>query len=104
MKDNRLRLTKKRSRIYHTQAITDADYTVGIALLANTPAQTETQLYSLERPASGIGLPVNIDKTEYMWFNQRGDFSTLKCGHLKLVDKFPCLGSSLTSTNQDINT
>ena len=39
------------------------------ALLANTPAQTESLLHSLERAAGGIGFYINVDKTEYMCFN-----------------------------------
>ena len=66
MKDNGFKLTKERSKRYPTQTITDTDYTEDIALLANTPAQAETLLHSLERPAAGIGLSVNADKTEYM--------------------------------------
>ena len=73
MKENGFKLTKKRSKKYPTQTITDADYADGIALLANTPAQAETLLHSLERAAGGIGLHVSAHKTEYMCFNQRGD-------------------------------
>ena len=65
----------------------NVDYTDDLALLANTPARAETLLYSLERAAAGIGLLVNVDKTEYMCFNQKGDISTLSSS-LKLVDKF----------------
>ena len=36
--------------------------------------------------------------------HQRGDISTLKDGPLKLVDKFPYLGRSVSSTEKDINT
>ena len=43
-------------------------------------------------------------KTEYMCFNQIGDISTLKSGFLKLVDKVTYLGSSVSSTENDINT
>ena len=39
-----------------------------------------------------------------MCFNQRGDISTLKSGPLKLVDKFTYLGSSVSSTEKDMNT
>ena len=74
------------------------------ALLANTSAQAETLLHSLERAADGIGLHVNADKTEYSGINQRGDISILKSGHLKLVVKFTYLGSSVSSTENDINT
>ena len=42
--------------------------------------------------------------TEYMNFNQKGDISTLKDRLLKLVDKFTYLGSSVSSTEKDINT
>ena len=76
------------------KTITDADYANDIALLANTPAQAETLLHSLERAAGGIGLHVNAHKTECMWFNQRQDISTLKGGPLKLVDKFTYLRSN----------
>ena len=77
MKDNGFKLTKKRTRRYSAQTITDADYANDIALLANTPAQARTLLHSLGRAAAGIGLHVNAHKTEYMRFNQRGDISTL---------------------------
>ena len=64
IKENGFKLTKERSRIYPAKTITDADYADDIALLANTPAQAETLLHSLERTAAGIGLHVNADKTE----------------------------------------
>ena len=73
-------------------------------LLTNSPAQTESLLHSLEQAASDIVLRDNADKTEYMCFNQRGDISTLMCDLLKLVDKFTYLGSSVSSTETDINT
>ena len=72
--------------------------------LANTLARAKTLLYSLERAAAGIGLHVNQHKTEYMYFNQRGDISTLNSSSLKLVDKFTYQGSSVSSTETDINT
>ena len=39
-----------------------------------------------------------------MYFNQTGDISTLDGTSLKLVDKFTYLGSSVTSTEKDIDT
>ena len=75
-----------------------------IALLANTPNQAETRLHSLEGAAAGIGLHVNAHKTEYMCYNQTGDISTLDGTSLKLVDKFTYLGSSVSSTEKDIDT
>ena len=45
IKDNGFKLTNERSRRYPTQTITVADYADDMALLANTPAQTETQLH-----------------------------------------------------------
>ena len=95
---------KKRSRSYPAKTITDADLADDIAILANTPNQAETLLYSLERAAAGIGLHVNAHKTEYMCFNQAGDISTLDRTSLKLVDKFTYLGSSVSSTEKDIDT
>ena len=103
MKENGLKLAKDRSRRYPAQIITDVDYAVDIAYMVNTPTQAESLLYSLQRAAGGIGLDVNAKKTEYMCFNQTGDISTLKVGPLKLVDKFTYLGSSVSSTEKDIN-
>ncbi len=56
MKDNGFKLAKEKSRRYAAQTVTDVDYTDDIALLANTPAQAETLLHSLEQAAAGIGL------------------------------------------------
>ena len=104
IKENGFELTKKRSRRYPTKAITDADYADGIAILAKTPNLAETLLHTLERADAGIGLHVNAHKTEYMCFNQTGDISTLDGTSLKLVDKFTYLGSSVSSTEKDIDT
>ena len=81
------------SRRYPTKTITDADYADDIAIEANTLNQAETLLHSLERATAGIGLHANAHKTEYMFFNQAGDISTLDGTSLKLVDKFTYLGS-----------
>ena len=74
------------------------------AILVNTPNQAETLLHSLERATAGIRLHVNAHKTEYMCFNQAGVISTLDGTSLKLVDKFTYRGSSVSSTEKDIDT
>ena len=117
MKDNGFKLTKEKSRRYPAHTITDVGYANDIALLAYTTTQAddiallaykttqaETILHSLERAAAGTGLHVNGHKTEYMCSNQRSDISTLNGSSLKLVDKFTYLGSSVSSTEKDINT
>ena len=81
-----------------------ADYADDIAILANTPNQAETLPHSLKWAAAGIGLHVNAHKTEYMYYNQRGEISTLDGTSLKLGDKFTYLGSSVSSTEKDIDT
>ena len=101
IRENGFELTKKRSRRYPAKTINDADYA---AILANTPDQAKTLLHSLERAAAGIGLYVNAHKAKYMCYNQTGDISTLDGTPLKLVDKFTYLGSSVASTEKDINT
>ena len=103
IKENIFKLTKERSRSYPAKTITDADYADDIALLANAPAEAETLLHSLERAAEGIGLHVNAHKTGYMCFNQTDDIFTLNDSSLKLVDKFTCLGSNVSPTENDIN-
>ena len=104
IKENGFELTKKSSRRYPTTTITDADYADDIAILANTPDQAETLLHSLERAAASIGVYVNAHKTEYRCYNQTGNISTLEGTPLKLVDKFTYLGSSVESTEKDIET
>ena len=98
IRENGFELTKKRSRRYPTKTITDTDDADGIAILANTPNQVQTLLHSLERAATDIGLHVNAHKTEYMWFNQTGDISTVEGTSPKLVDKFTYLQLKKTST------
>ena len=100
IRENGFELTKRRSKRYPAKTITDADYADDLALLANTPNQAETLLHSLERAAAGIGLHVNANKTEYMCCN----IATLDGASLKLVDKFTYLGSSVSSTEKDIDT
>ena len=97
-------MTKEKSKRYPAQTITDADYADDIALLANIPTHAETLLNRVERAAAGIGLHINARKTEYVCFNQSDDISTLNCNSLKLVDRFTYLGSSVSSTETDINT
>ena len=104
MKNNSFKLAKERSRRYTAQTITDVDNADDTALLANTPAQAETLLHSLKRAAAGIGLCVNAHKTEYTCFNQSSDISTQNGSSPKLLDKFIYLGSSISSTETDINT
>ena len=58
IKDNGFKLAKERRR-YPAQTITDVDYTDDIALLANTSAQAETLLHSLEQAAASRGHHVN---------------------------------------------
>ena len=88
IKENGFTLAKERSWRYLAQTIMDVDYADNIVLLENTPCQAESLLHSLERAKSGIGFHVNVDKTEYRCFNQRGDISTRNGGSLKHVDKF----------------
>ena len=103
IKENDLTLEKARSRQYPAQTIIDASKADNIVLLENTPTQAESLLYSLEWASGRIVLHVNADKTEYMCFNQSGNISTLNGSSLKLVDKFTYLGSSISSTKNNIN-
>ena len=103
IKGNGFKLSKERNRRYPAKTITDADHAESIAFLINEPAQAKTLLHSLERAAAGIGLHVNAHKMEYMWFNQTADISTLNGSSLKLFDKFTYQGSSVSSTETDID-
>ena len=108
IRENGFELSKKRSRRYPAKTITDAGYANDIARQANTPNQAKTLLHSLEQAATGIGFHVNAHKTECVCYNQTGDISTQDSTQdgtsLKLVDKFTYLGSSVSSTEKDIDT
>ena len=103
IRENCFELTMKRSKST-LQKQSPTPTTLMTALLANTPNQEEILLYSLERAEAGIGLHVNAHKTEYMCYNQTGTITTLDGASLKLVDKFIYLGSSISSTEKDIDT
>ena len=75
--------------------MTDADDADDEAVLANSPAQAESQLHSPEQAAEGIGLYVNTNKTELMHFNQEGAISTLSGKPLKLVDQSTYFSSNI---------
>ena len=94
---------RKEAGKYLVLTITDADCADDIALRANSLAQAESLLHSMEQSADGISVHVNVDKIKYMCFNQRGNISKLKGGPLKLADKFTNLWSSVSSTENDIN-
>ena len=96
IKETGFELTRKTSRKYPAKTITDADYADVKEFQANTPAQAETLLHSLERFTAGIGLHANAHKMEFMCFNQTGDISTLGGNSLKVVDKFTYLRSSVS--------
>ena len=98
IKENSFTLTKERSRRYSAKTITYADYADNIVLLETAPPQAESLQHSLEQDA------VKTHKMEYMHFNQTGDISTLNGSTQKLVDKFTCQGSSVSSTETDTDT
>ena len=104
IRESGFELKKKRSRRYPAKTITDAYNADDIAFLVNTPNQTETLLHSSERATWAISLHVNAHKTEYMCYNQTGDISTLDGTFLTLADKLTYLGSSVSSTEKDIDT
>ena len=74
-----------------------------LVLLANIPANAESLLNSLEQAARGIGLHMNANKTEYMYFKWEGSSSTLSGRPLKLEEKFTYLCSNISSTEDDVN-
>ena len=88
------------SKEYSEQAITYADYT---APLTNTPTQTESLLHSLKLAEDDTDLHFNANILECMCLKQKRDIFTLNGGSLKLVDKFTCIGSSVSSTENEIN-
>ena len=60
-------------------------------------------LHILEQAAWNISLYENTHKTEYMYFDREKAIFILNGGPLKLVDMFRYLGSSISSTESDVN-
>ena len=83
------------------ETMMDADYTDDLALLANTAAQAEFQLRSLEQ--GGIGLHVKTNEIGYICFKQKGDISILNGKPHKLVNQFTYIGSNVSSTENDVS-
>ena len=69
-------------------------------LLANTPAQAEYLLHIMEQITGGIGLYVNMDEIEFIYFNQ-DDGILVDVKSLKLEDQFIYIGSNISSTESD---
>ena len=67
---------KTRSRRYIAETMIDAENADDQALHANTPAQAESPLYSLQQSAESIGRYLNAIKTECKCFKQDGNLST----------------------------
>ena len=54
--------------------MTNTDYSGDIALLANSPAQAESLLHTLEQATGGISLGINSNQTEFLSFKQKKTF------------------------------
>ena len=102
IKENDFTLKKTSSRWYSTETMTDTDYADDLVLLANTPDQAKSTLHSLKQVAGDIGLYMNINKTEFMYFKQERTISTLS-DSLKLIVQFTYIGSNILSTESNIN-
>ena len=81
----------------------DADNAKNIALHENTPTQAESLPQCVELAAGIIEHNANANKMEYMCINKKGDISSVNGGSTKLVDKITQFGSSITSTENEIN-
>ena len=73
-----------------------------LALMADTIADAQTLLHSLETASGDIGLYVNAKKTEYMSYDQIGTMHTLSGDDIKSVTFFMYLGSNVASTEADV--
>ena len=79
----------------------------GVLRIPQSSSITGTSLSDCLVSYTGLSLGVSYPSahmTEYLCFNQSGKISTLNGSSLKLVDKFTYLGSSVSSTETDIDT
>ena len=79
--------------------MTDADYADDSAFLANTPEAESLK----EKKAGSIDLYVNSNRIEIISFKRERTIFILSGKPLKLVDQFPYVSSSISSTESDVN-
>ena len=65
-----LKITERKITRYPAVNITDADFADDIAITTNNLREANLLLHSIEKSAKEIGLHINVDKTEYITFNQ----------------------------------
>ena len=86
--------------------LTDSDYADDIAITRNNVRKAHLLLNSIEKSAKEIGLIINVDKTEYMTFNQHNIIRDVMCSHngerIKQVNDIKNLGRYIASTEHDI--
>ena len=83
--------------------MTNADYSNVLVLFANTPIQAESLQRYREQEARGIGLYVNANKKIDDVLNTEGAISTITNKPLKTEDQFAYHGSSISSTESDVD-
>ena len=71
IKENGFTLKQSRNRRYPTESMTDADYTADQRFFTNIPAQAEYLQYTPEQTIGDIGLYLNTNKIEFMYFKQK---------------------------------
>ena len=97
-----LTLTKSTSRRHPAHKIVDIDYADDLAIMSDYIDNATKLLHSIEKAARGIGLYINAKKTEFMAYNQDGQIKSVAGNNIKQVDNFVYLGSSIQTTEKDI--
>ena len=90
------------SRWYSMATITDADYTDDLVFLVSTPVSAKSLLHNLEQTATGIGLYMNSNNTEFMLFKQDCAASSFNGKPLKSVYQFIYLGCNISSIKSNV--
>lgn len=97
-----LQLQPRQSRRFPAKHITDLDYADDLALVAETVADAESLLQSLETTAELVGLHCNERKTEYITTNPSpSELKSLSGTCIKRVDDFKYLGSFIMDSHKD---
>ena len=96
---------QRRSSRYPAKLINDLDYADDIALLERLTHLANEQLSKLSHEAKRVGLIINIEKTQFMAFNQPTEEALtieLDGKQLKEVTDFQYLGSRMASAVADL--
>ena len=98
-------IARKKSRRHPAVNVTDFSYADDVALISKNIEEAQILLQRVEEECGNIGLKINCQKTEAMYFgiDNNQHIHTILNNEIKIVDNFKYLGSWMQSSEKDFN-